>query len=136
MAASIILIIIELATLWISTLCFAVGCIVAMCFSLMGFHLPAQCVALAVAALITFVVAGPRVIKYHQRKRFEDSNVSAMKGKTAVVVERIPRDGEGRVKLDGDNWQARSVDNLEIEKGQVVTIVDNESIVMIVRRHE
>jgi membrane protein implicated in regulation of membrane protease activity len=49
------------------------------------------------------------------------------------VVEAIPAGGLGRIKIDGDNWQARNNDKESaIAIGSTVRVLNNDSIIMIV----
>lgn len=134
---SVVLVIIELMTQWISTLCFAVGCFAALIVSLFGCTLSVQLIMLAVFALLTFITLGDKFVRYHQRRaeaNSELSNVDAMKHRHATVVEAIDAGETGRVKLDGDNWQARTEDGAAVAVGETVEVLGNDSIVLIVRK--
>jgi membrane protein implicated in regulation of membrane protease activity len=130
----IVLVILELMTQWISAFCFAVGCAVALVASFFGLSLSVQLIVLAIGALLAFVLFGKKLVSLNMSRcdNSARSNVDALYGRKVRVTERIPSDGLGRVKVDGDNWQARSKDNEAIEAGEMVEIVDNDSIVMIV----
>ncbi len=60
------------------------------------------------------------------------TNVDALKGRQALVVERV--DGrDGRVKLGGEIWSARSYDaTLVFEAGQEVDVVEIEGATAVV----
>ena len=62
------------------------------------------------------------------------TNMNNLIGRRAVVTEKIERDGYGRVKIDGDDWKARLDDDGEVEVGEKVTIISNESIILIVKK--
>jgi len=118
-------------------LCFAVGAIAAAFISLAGFSEIWQFIIFASFSLLSFVFIRP-VIMHHLNKRSQGrpkTNIDALIGKTAKVVERI--DGQlqfGRVIIDGDNWQAVSADNSPIEVGEKVIVVSIDSIILTVRR--
>jgi membrane protein implicated in regulation of membrane protease activity len=58
--------------------------------------------------------------------------VDALKGKQAVVLERVDGSG-GRIKLAGEVWSARSLDtDRAYEVGQEVDVVDIEGATAIV----
>jgi membrane protein implicated in regulation of membrane protease activity len=59
--------------------------------------------------------------------------MDALIGRFAVVVEDIPASGLGRVKLDGDNWQAKCAGGLAAASSQRVEVVDYDSIILIVK---
>jgi membrane protein implicated in regulation of membrane protease activity len=55
-----------------------------------------------------------------------------LKGKQAVVLERVDASG-GRIKLGGEIWSARSLDNgSAYEVGQEVDVVEIEGATAIV----
>lgn len=50
---------------------------------------------------------------------------AALVGKRAMVTERISNhEGVGRVRIEGEIWTARSLDDREIEPGASVEVVD------------
>jgi membrane protein implicated in regulation of membrane protease activity len=61
--------------------------------------------------------------------------MDALIGRVVVVTQTIPADGDlGRIKIDGDNWQARSVNGEEIEEGRKVRVVSYDSIIIEVEK--
>ena len=60
--------------------------------------------------------------------------MGALIGRTAIVTERINGSAvQGRVKLDGDNWQAVCLDTVAAEPGDEVEIVGYNSIILHVK---
>ena len=58
-----------------------------------------------------------------------------MVGRRVKVIEEISNENNrGRVLLDGDNWQARSLNNEMIPEGTLVEIVQLNSIILIVKK--
>jgi membrane protein implicated in regulation of membrane protease activity len=94
----------------------------------------------AVAQVVTFVVVSTALIAVvrpianrhrSQRPRFA-SGVDALKGRTAVVLERVDARG-GRIKLAGEVWSARALDTgSAYEVGQEVDVVDIEGATAII----
>jgi membrane protein implicated in regulation of membrane protease activity len=136
--AAIVLIIVELFTQWITTLCFAVGSVAALIATLLGCPASTQLIVLALAALITFFVAGPKVLRHNQQiDAAQFSNIDALRGRHAQVTTAINPQQPGRVKVDGDSWQARLVDadaNTTVPAGEIVEIVGYDSIILLVKR--
>jgi membrane protein implicated in regulation of membrane protease activity len=135
--AFLLLAVVEVVTQWLTTFCFAVGCLVAMLASLCGVSPLYQLLLLGIAALLSFVFFAPYFQRLHQKRGLKSkgqSNMDALIGRLATVSENIPDSSIGRVKIDGDSWQARSNDGCGIAKSQQVEIVDYESIVLIVRQ--
>ena len=95
-----------------------------------------QIVLFSSGTLLSFFLVRPVmkkvVYKYSEGRK---TNVDAMIGRLAKVTENISNENHrGRVLLDGDNWQARSLDNDEIPAGTTVEIVQLKSIVLIVKK--
>jgi membrane protein implicated in regulation of membrane protease activity len=129
-------IIVELATYWLTTFCLAVGCLAALIACLAGANLTWQICLLAVVALVTFVVAGPYFRRRYAKgadKAKKLSNMDALIGRKATVVQDISKDHPGRVKIDGDNWLAVSLDSdADIATGTIVEIEGYDSIILTV----
>ncbi|MFT5467544.1 MAG: hypothetical protein ACI8UO_002649 [Verrucomicrobiales bacterium] len=65
------------------------------------------------------------------------SNVDALSGRTAIVVEPIPNSHEpGRVRLGSEEWRAISHDDSRIEEGSKVEVVRVDSATLIVKALE
>ncbi|MBQ7041146.1 MAG: NfeD family protein [Muribaculaceae bacterium] len=134
-----ILIIVELLTSLIATFCLAVGCLCAMVVSLVNLGLEAQLIALIVGTIIAFSVFAPKIRRW-QRSREEKcgnnavSNMEALKGRVVEVIEDISENGVGRVRVDGDRWQARCVNSQAISVGAQVRIIGYDSIILEVEQ--
>lgn len=60
------------------------------------------------------------------------TGIAALEGKHAVVLDRVARDG-GRVKLDGEVWSARPLDDSDVyEPGESVTVMNIEGATAVV----
>ena len=90
----------------------------------------------ALFAVIFFLVTRP----FMRRKpeKFEQTGVEAKYiGQVAQVIKDIATpntDGIGVIKIYGETWQAKSIDNCEIKAGEMVKIIKNESLFMFVER--
>ena len=95
-----------------------------------------QLLALAIGTILSFIFLAPVIRKWQQQKgeknpKAQNSNMDALIGRTVVVTQTIPADGElGRIRIDGDNWQARSISGAEIEEGRKVRVVSYDSIII------
>ncbi|MFI8188269.1 NfeD family protein [Streptomyces sp. NPDC085946] len=94
----------------------------------------------AVVQVLTFVVVSTALIAVvrpvanrHRAQRPQlVSGVEALKGRQAVVLERVDASG-GRIKLAGEVWSARALDTGQAyEVGQQVDVVDIEGATAIV----
>lgn len=95
--------------------------------------------------VVCFVVFLPIfyfAIKPHMDKKEKMPDLSGMDakyiGKTAVVSRPIgvTPDKIGEIKIYGEVWQAKSVDDCKIDVNSTVEIVRNESLVMLVKKCE
>jgi membrane protein implicated in regulation of membrane protease activity len=79
-----------------------------------------------VASLGTLALVRPIVRSHLRLPPAMRTGAAALIGKQATVVERIAnREGVGLVRIDGDVWTARSLDDdHEIEAGVRVDVVD------------
>ena len=136
--AGIVLLILEIITPGYVLANFGVAAIVSAVAAWMGADMTVQIIVFVVASFVSFLVVRPILSKTMLNKgKPTPTGASALIGKTAHVVERIPKAPDaGRVKIDGDNWQALSVDGSEIEAGTIVKVVRTESIRLFVERSQ
>ncbi len=129
-----VLVLIELLTYMVASFCLAIGCLFAMIASLIGGGFEWQLGALTVGTVFAFVVFAPIMRRRHKSKDSAQysSNMDALIGREAIITENIPVGGVGRLRIDGDNWQARNIDGIESRKGDRVRVVGYDSIILIV----
>ncbi|MBR4118586.1 MAG: NfeD family protein [Bacteroidales bacterium] len=134
--ATAVLVIIELMTGMVASFCLAIGCLASMIVSLFSISVNMQLLALAIGTILSFIFLAPVIRKWQQQKgeknpKAQNSNMDALIGRMVVVTQTIPADGElGRIRIDGDNWQARSISGAEIEEGRKVRVVSYDSIII------
>ncbi|MER7496731.1 NfeD family protein [Streptomyces pharetrae] len=88
-------------------------------------------VFVAVSAALVAVVR-PIAARHRSQRPQLASGVEALKGRQAVVLERVDASG-GRIKLAGEVWSARALDTGHTyEVGQEVDVVDIEGATAIV----
>lgn len=132
----VICIVIEVFTGWLVFFSVAIGALVALIAEWCGASAAIQLLLLAIAAVCTYIVAIPLVKRYHDsagRQAYYDSNIGALIGRKARVTEAIGNDSLGRVRVDGDNWQARTADGTAVSKGAMVEITGIDSIIVTVK---
>ncbi len=91
-------------------------------------------VVFAVVSVLLLVMVRP-VAKRHMLSRPQLlTNTEALPGKHATVTERVDS-RDGRVKIGGDVWSARSMDPSDvIEAGTQVTVVEIDGATAVVWR--
>lgn len=132
-----LLLVIELLTGAVATLCVAVGCLLAFVTALVGFGIEVQLGAMAVGVILAFIFLVPFVNKIKSRRRPArtdyNSNMDALIGREGFIGRAIPADGGlGRLRIDGDDWQVRSRHGEPVEHGTKVKVISYDSIILTV----
>lgn len=121
-------IVVEAATVALVCIWFIAGAAVALIFALCGLPLWSQIAAFAVVSVALLVCLRPFLKKYINAKK-TDTNVDALIGKRAVVLEPIDNlQSFGAIKIDGAIWTARSANDAPIAKDTVVIIRKIEGV--------
>lgn len=111
---------------------FAVGAIAAAVASGLGFGAVVQVLVFAVVSVALIAVVRPIANRHSKGRPKLATGIDALKGRQAVVLERVDRSG-GRIKLGGEIWSARALDNdRAYEPGQEVDVVDIEGATAII----
>ncbi|MCM1111291.1 MAG: NfeD family protein [Clostridium sp.] len=136
--AAAVLVIVEVMSQMIWTLCLAVGCIVALVLSLFDVALIWQIVALAVASVVAFLWFMPVFRRWHldsnrRENRDDRTGMDALLGRRAIVTEEIRPGKLGRARIDGDNWQVCASTDSTIHRGSEVVVTSYDSIVLHVQ---
>lgn len=129
---ALVCLLVELFTGSFYIMCFAVGAVAAAIVSpFSGVYF--QLVVFIAVSLASIFLVRPLVMRWmHHEKDFIPSNADAIIGRVATVSQDIPANGFGRVALDGDDWKATAKESLD--KGEKVTIVARESIILTVEK--
>lgn len=131
----VILIIIEAITLGLTTIWFAGGALVAWIAALCHAPIIVQIILFLIVSIVLLVFTRPIALKHFNKDRTK-TNAEALVGEQAVVTEDISNlMATGVVSLNGQTWTARSSDdNIEIKKGEVVTVLSIAGVKLIVER--
>ena len=133
----IVLLIIEIATLGLTTVWFAAGALAAFLAGILGAGLAVQIVLFLVVSIVLLVLTRPVALKYFNNKR-QSTNVESMIGRQGVVLETIDTiKSQGLVEVDGETWSART-DEPEgvIPKDTVVSVEVVQGVKLIVKKKE
>lgn len=110
----------------------AVGAVAAAVIAGLGFGVVAQVLSFVVVSVALIAVVRPIAARHSAQRPRLATGVDALKGKQAVVLERVDGSG-GRIKLAGEIWSARSLDaGCAYEVGQEVDVVEIEGATAIV----
>ena len=133
LALTAVLLIIEIATLGLTTIWFAAGALFAFFAALLGMNLGIQIGVFVVVSVVLLFFTRPLAVKYLNTKTIK-TNTEALVGKTArVIVDINNLKSQGQVVINGLEWTARSSDDTVVFKiGDAVTIVGIEGVKLIV----
>lgn len=105
---------------------FAVGAFGAMLADLVGAGAAIQLIVFAALTLACFGLVRPIAKRHMYTPPQIRTGTAALVGRNAIVLERIANDeGVGAVRIDGEVWTARSLDDeQEIATGTKVQVVE------------
>ncbi|WP_223732588.1 NfeD family protein [Streptomyces purpurogeneiscleroticus] len=112
---------------------FAVGAVAGAVVAALGGGIVAQVIVFAAVSVALVAVVRPIAKRARTGRPGMASGVDALKGRQATVLERIDGSGGGRIKLNGEVWSARALDEGQVyEPGQKVDVVDIEGATAVV----
>ena len=131
-ALTVIFAVIEVFTLGLTTVWFALAALVMVFLSFLPIPLVFQImIFLAISAALLFFTR-PVAIKKLKIGR-EKTNVDSLAGKHALVIKKITEFEKGEVKLNGQIWTAHSDDGSTIAEGTKCEVVRIEGVQAVVR---
>ena len=129
-----VLVVIELETMQLVCLWFAVGALFAAFASYAGAPVTLQLLIFLVCSVVAFVVGRPLLVDKITPKRQAVTNVERIIGQTGTVQQEIDNaKEEGRVDAGGLSWAARSESGEAIAPGVSVTVLRIDGVKLIVR---
>lgn len=129
-----ICIIIETATLGLTTIWFAIGAFIGMVFYLLGFSLHVQIIMFLIVSIACLFVTRPIAV---QKLRIGNTktNADSLIGeffKVETTIDNI--NNEGTVKARGQIWSARSYNGEIIEKDTIIQVKEIRGVKLIVEK--
>ena len=137
LALFILLLIIEIATMGLTTIWFAGGALAAFIAGLLGCGLAVQIGLFLVISVLLFVFTRPIAVKYFNQDR-QKTNSDRLTGQEALVTEAIDTlQAQGTVVVNGQEWSAKTNEtDGKIAKGSVVVIDEIQGVKLVVREKE
>jgi len=132
-ALVIIFAIIEIFTLGLTTVWFAIAAVFMVFISFLKIPLIVQFLIFLVISSLLLVFTRPLVKKKFKIGRVK-TNVDSLIGKHALVTKTISEFERGEAKINGLVWSAKSEDNSEITEGSKCKILRIEGVQLIVRK--
>lgn len=133
LAVFVLLIVIELATMGLTTIWFAGGAVAGFIASMLGANVVIQAVVFFVVSIVLLIFTRPFAVRYVNSNKTK-TNIDGLIGQEALVLEEINNIREtGCARLEGKEWTARSVDDSVIPADTVVIVERIEGVKLIVK---
>lgn len=133
---ALVFFIVEIFTQGFAVVCFSFGCIAGAICAAFNLEFLYQMIAFAVFTLIAFILIRPVILKFFFKKSKDyRTNTAALIGRQVIVRETIDNAANtGRVAVDGEEWKAINESNEIIEKGTMVEIIAQNSLILTVKK--
>ena len=131
-ALVIIFALIEVFTLGLTTVWFALAALVLVFLSFLNISMPVQFLIFLIISAALLVFTRPLAVKKFKMGG-EKTNVDSLPGKRALVIKKIGEFEMGEAKVNGQIWTARSDNNTEIAEGEKCEVLRIEGVQLIVR---
>ena len=131
--AFVILLVIELATVNLVTIWFAIGAVAAIITTLFTDSILIQSIVFVVVSVIALLITKP-LIKKFKKFEVEPTNSDRVIGKVGDVTKKIEKNKYGEVKVYGNTWTASSKDVIEV--GERVKVSSIDGVKLIVEKEE
>lgn len=131
---ALVLLGIEVLTLDLVFASFAVGAGAGALAAALDVPLIGQVLVAVVIAFLTLFLLRPAMLRHLHSDEPSVTNVDALLGHSAVVLERVDR-REGRVKVGGEVWSARTTDAaVSFDPGSDVVVIRIDGATAVVER--
>ena len=133
LVALVLFILIEIATMGLTTIWFAGGALVAVIASALGLPLVVQIVLFFAVSFVLLYFTRPMAVKYFNKDRVK-TNAESLVGRQAIVISEIDNlQGIGQVTVGGMEWSARTAEaGVRLDVGSVVNIIAINGVKLIV----
>lgn len=125
----VVLLFIELTTVNLVSIWFAVGAVGAMITAYFVDSAIIQTLVFVVVSLIALLVTKP-VVKKLKFNKVEATNLDRVVGKSAIVIKKITASDYGEVKVLGSIWTAVSDEVIEVGTKVVVKKIDGVKLLV------
>lgn len=125
----VVLLFIELTTVNLVSIWFAVGAVAAVITACFVDSAIIQTLVFIIVSLVALLITKPMVKKF-KSNRIEATNLDRVVGKTAIVTKRISASSYGEVKVLGSIWTAASDEVIEVGMHAVVKKIDGVKLLV------
>ena len=127
--------VIEMATIGFLVFWLGIGALLAMVTSLITDSILIQSIIFVVTSTILLIFTRPLVNKFIKIPKEIKTNAYSIIGKKGLVISKINNiDGTGQIKIDGDIWSAKSLDEEDIDENTEVEIIEIDGVKAVVKK--
>ena len=116
-------------------MCLGLACCCSALSSAAGLSLNFQIVAFIAGVSISLAVVRPTIKRFFLR-RGQQTNVYALVGKQAVILETVRAMQPGRVRVEGEDWRALPASHGEFIAGDQVSVTRIEGATLYIERSQ
>lgn len=132
----VILLVVEIATMALTTVWFAGGALAAFLAAYIGFGVVVQVLVFLIVSILLLVLTRPLAVKFFNQER-QKTNAESLIGQKAIVKEEINTlQATGRVEVNGMEWSAKTEESEIIEADTIVMIKGIQGVKLIVEKEE
>ena len=129
--------IIEMATIGFLVFWLGIGALLAMVTSFITDSILIQSIVFLVTSTLLLIFTRPLVNKFIKVPKEIKTNAFSIIGKKGIVISKINNiEGNGQIKIDGDVWSAKALQDEEIPKDTEVEIVEIDGVKAVVKKVE
>nr|WP_203675240.1 MULTISPECIES: NfeD family protein [unclassified Streptomyces] len=111
---------------------FAVGAVAGAIVAALGGGIVVQVIVFVIVSVALLAVVRPIAYKHRTQRPELRTGIDALRGRQAVVLERVDGGG-GRIKLAGEIWSARALDEeRSFDPGEKVDVVEIDGATAVV----
>lgn len=131
--AFVILLIIELVTVNLVTIWFAIGAVAAIITTIFTDSILIQSIVFVVVSVIALLITKP-LIKKFKKFEVEPTNSDRVIGKVGDVTKKIEKNKYGEVKVYGNTWTASSKEVIDV--GERVKVLSIDGVKLVVEKEK
>jgi membrane protein implicated in regulation of membrane protease activity len=118
-------------------LAFAVGSCGSAATAFLGFGFFVQCMSMLITSTASFILL--RMYALHNHLSPVDyhrtpTNIHALMGRKALVIESLPAQGNGRIRVGSEEWSATNRGTEPLAKGDSATVIGYQGNRLIVNK--
>ena len=131
--AFLVLLFIELMTVNLVTIWFAIGAVAAIITTIFTDSILIQSIVFIVVSVIALLITKP-LIKKFKKFEVEPTNSDRVIGKVGEVTQKIGRNKYGEVKVYGNTWTASSKQVINV--GERVKVLSIDGVKLVVEKEK